>query len=179
MKFLKKDDGFGKKEVQKQLRLSVDNNLTLKELSKMYNRSEADIVNELLFFETKKLALLDNFKKAFERKRTCRIETRDGEFIGFYPERTEKRDLWNTFTTENRLGYQFIRITVTESISPSYKYFVEYTRYINIYASMDKYPQTPLYSNYFIGNRNIKEAKELLNILEELNIDIYSVDIIE
>lgn len=179
MKFLKKDDGFGKKEIQKQIRLSKDNNTTLRELAKLYNRSEADIVNELLYFETKKLAFLNNFKEVFEKKRFCEIRTRDGEFIGYFPEKTNKPDLWNNFTTENRLGYQFLSIMVSESRVPPYKYFVEFKKYINIYESMDKYPQTALYSNYFTGNRNIMEAKELLNILEELNIDIYTIDIIE
>lgn len=178
MKFLKKDDGFGEKEVQKQLRLSVANNLTLKYLSKMYNRPEADLINELLYFETKKIAFLEKIKEVFEQKGSCQIASKVGEFIGFFPERVEKPGMWNQYTIENRLGYQFIKIVINKSMSSSYKYFLEYTKHINIYSSLDKYPTNPLVSNYFIGSRNIEGVKELLNVLEELNIDIYSVDIV-
>lgn len=182
MRFSRKDDGFGKKDVPKQLRLSQETNQALKKLSDMYNTSESDIINEMLFLEKKKLDILDKVEKMLEKNKICYIKTKldQGKFLGYYPEPMKNqigeiiRDNWNNPVTINRVAYEYIEIVIREAIMASYKYFIEFRKNINVYENFNS---PLLYSNFFTGNRNITELKELLNIFEELDIDVYTISV--
>lgn len=182
MKFARQYDGFGKKDVPKQLKLSQENNQTLKKLSDMYNTSESDILNEMLFLEKKKLDILDKVEEIIEKNKGCYIKTKldQGKFIGYYPENMKAingeilKDSWNNPVVLNRVAYEYIEIIIREAIIPSYKYLVEFRKTINIYENLNS---PLLYSNFFNGTFNIGTFKELLNIFEELDINVYTISV--
>lgn len=178
MKFTKNDDGYGIKEIQKQLRLSRSNNETLKSLTKIYACSAADIVNEFLHIETKKLENLEKIKKFLEEKKVCTVSNRELKFIGYFPE--SEKDLignpllneWGNPIIKNKFGYEKINITIRNSSIKDYNFIVEYYKNISIYNNIT---ENPLYTSYYTMNYNLKNEKELLNLLEELNFDIYNI----
>ncbi|MGK4199799.1 hypothetical protein [Fusobacterium sp. HC1336] len=182
MRFSKQDDGFGKKNVSKQLKLSQENNQALKKLSDMYNTSESDIINEILFLEKKKLDILDKVEEIVEKNKVCYIKTKpdQGKFIGYYPETMKNqmgetiKDHWQNPVVVNRVAYEYIEIIIREAIIPPYKYLVEFRKSINVYENFNS---PLLYNNFFNGNWNITEFKELLNIFEELDINVYTISI--
>lgn len=182
MRLIKPEDGFGKKNIPKQLKLSQETNSALKELSEIYNTSESDIINKMLFLEKKKLDILAIVKEIVEKDKVCYIKTNpnQGKFIGYYPENMTNqmgeiiRDHWNNPVIVNRVAYEYIEIMIRKAIVTPYKYLVEFRKSVNVYENFN----SPfLYNNFFNGNWNVTELKELLNIFEELDINVYTISI--
>lgn len=177
IKFAKKEEGYGIKEIQKQFRVSKSNNEALKKLAKYYSRSEADILNEFLYIESKKIENLEKIEKNLTEKKVCSIYNNQ-KFIGYFPENEKDSNgqfilnQWQIPVIKNRLGYEVNKLIIKEAFNSSFKYSVEYYKEIYIYASIT---EPPLYQNYFTQNFALENEKELLNLLEELNFDPYNV----
>ncbi|WP_150152212.1 hypothetical protein KSU13_09440 [Fusobacterium nucleatum] len=191
--------GIGKKDRQKQIRLSEKVNSYLAQISEKFEVSETDIVNILLNNIGNEIKFIDEieeklriFKKENENisfKKNLKIIS-PLKFIGYYP----LVGLINDFSTAsgtiglmagvnttestnytsaiNKYAFENVDIFVEESIDKNYKYFIRYEKKISI---LDNPTSVPMMIYYFNDSRYTNDIYDefksrSLNI-SELQID--------
>lgn len=161
MKFsTKRDQGFGGKKLPKQLRISENNLKTLRELGELHDKSDSEIINEFLLVETNKLKILSKIIKNFEENGNCNIYNITPIFVGYYNELNQ-----NGFTDSYQAN-MYIRLNFTKSFNTDFKYSVFLEKRIDYFLAGQ--PQ-PTRSNYFVGNKEAKNDRELIALLESFD----------
>jgi hypothetical protein len=168
MKFSRKEDGYGKKTKQKQFRLSNENESILTKLGEIYNRSETDIINELLFWEKKKMDIFEeNIKNIALKERVMINFSRN---IGYYPiVQNNENPIFIGNNIINKNAYEYNSILVEKSLDPNYSYFVQTSKSIIITNE-----QTNIQEGKFDFTGHglyFKTEKELFSFFEDNNID--------
>ncbi len=165
MKFTnRREKGFGGKKLPKQFRVAENNITTLQFLSKLYNRSESELINEILLVESCKKEILEEILKKLNEKSFCNVFNTVPIFMGYITQNNYDMNGVITNTT-TYVANEYIRLNFNFSATPGYKYFVSMERRIDYQFVGGNVVK----SDYLFGNQELIDDIALMSLLESFN----------
>lgn len=166
--------GMGTKKIKKQFRTTELTDINLKKLSDLYEMSETDILNSLIYEKSKILDFVEQCINKLEQNTTQYEETIWGgnkpkvriyiqpEYIGVYPIINEN----NQYINLNSWTRSFVEIEY--STNPNFKYFLTIKREFQ----QENQPTTQYYLQNIFTNNLFEEFDKLKFTKETWHIDL-------